>query len=83
MVRDRPAEFFRYVQHYERCVSRSVTLGQATIRLGELEEVSHRRQVRWCLLEDASANSPNTFDIMVVFSLLNYLCGDKQNRVNE
>lgn len=66
VVRDRPADLSRYVQHYERCVTRSVTLGQATISLAELEEVNHRRQVRWCLLEDASAVSPIA-DMMVNF----------------
>ena len=61
VVRDRPES-----SRYERCVSRSITLGQAIFCVAEFDEVNyHRRQVRWCLLEIPSAISPCT-DIMVM-----------------
>lgn len=50
VVRDRPEQ-----SRYERCVTRSVTLGRATISLAELQELNNRRLVRWCLLEDESS----------------------------
>ena len=74
VVRDQQTatELTRYVQHetYERRVSRSITLGQATISLADFEELTTRRQVRWCLLEDASSQPPHT-DMMV--SLFRFL----------
>nr|CAH0103864.1 unnamed protein product [Daphnia galeata] len=61
VVRDRPES-----SRYERCVSRSITLGQAIFCVAEFDEVNyHRRQVRWCLLEIPSTISPCT-DIMVI-----------------
>lgn len=69
MVRDRPEQ-----SRYERCVTRSVTLGQAKISLAELGELNNRRLVRWCLLEDeSSVGSPHS-DIMVM--LLSYRSND-------
>ncbi|KAI9550664.1 syptotagmin 56 [Daphnia sinensis] len=55
MVRDRPE-----TSCYERCVSRSVTLGQAIFSMADFDGVNHRRQVRWCLLENIPAISPHT-----------------------
>ncbi|EFX67801.1 synaptotagmin 56 [Daphnia pulex] len=53
-VRDRPE-----VSRYERCVSRSVTLGQAIFCVAEFDDGNdHRRQVRWCLLEISPSISP-------------------------
>ena len=63
-VRDRPE-----VSRYERCVSRSVTLGQAIFCAAEFDEVNyHRRQVRWCLLEISSSISPRA-DVTVMYSV--------------
>lgn len=54
MVRDRPE-----TSCYERCVSRSVSLGQAIFSMADFNGVNHRRQVRWCLLENTQAISPH------------------------
>ncbi|XP_059353654.1 synaptotagmin-9-like [Daphnia carinata] len=63
MVRDRPES-----SCYERCVSRSVTLGQAIFSMADFDGVNHRRQVRWCLLENIPAISPHA-DIVNAESL--------------
>ena len=62
VVRHRPE-----VSRYERCVSRSVTLGQAIFSVAEFDMNYHRRQVRWCLLETSSSISPRA-DVMVMHS---------------
>lgn len=63
VVRDRPE-----ASRYERCVSRSVTLGQAIFCVAEFDEVNyHRRQVRWCLLEISPSISPRA-DVTVMYS---------------
>ncbi|KAK4028746.1 hypothetical protein OUZ56_021765 [Daphnia magna] len=54
MVRDRPE-----TSCYERCVSRSVSLGQAIFSMADFNGVNHQRQVRWCLLENTQAISPH------------------------
>jgi hypothetical protein len=63
-VRDRPE-----VSRYERCVSRSVTLGQAIFCVAEFDDGNdHRRQVRWCLLEISPSISPRADATVMYYS---------------
>lgn len=62
-VRDRPES-----SRYERCMMRQVALGQALISLSEFNEISQRRQIVWCLLDDASLFTSET-NFKVIYPL--------------